>query len=429
MNRFTVTFIVLTATGGCMAVDHDSDYDYPYAPSRRPPAQSQAWPSQSQAWPSPNSPRWGGAEGQPAQPTFSTNWGSGSSSTSTASASWSNTPQSTSTAAKKTTTTSRTSTSVASAKPATSTRSTPSKTSKTDDLVVKAGYESKGAGDHESCSLKTLAAKTAPAVVSGAHEPKSPPINLGVLRLLNSKRITFHYEVKDPAAMGVAGLEMWGTTDMRSWKKYDIVTRAPSSLVVEVKEEGLYGFSMIARGKNELAKNQPPLPGEAPQVWVCVDLTKPDVQLLGAELNIMSKTPGLVIRWNARDRNLGPRPITLLYAERMEGPWTPIAANVENSGRYEWSMPPCVPSSVFVRVQAVDLMGNTGMAQTTTLHIPGRTSASAAYNEPKLADPPSLGNTLPPPPPATLTTSDSNLRPVAVTVPNPAVNITSVDSE
>lgn len=315
------------------------------------------------------------------------------------------------------------------AKPASPPRSRAPKSDKTEeDELLKATYtEAKGSSDREPESKKKVPAKASSSVVSQPVEPKSPPVNLGVLRLINSKRITFHYEVKDPAAMGVAGLEMWGTTDMRSWKKYNIVARASSSLVVEVKEEGLYGFSMIARGKNETAKDQPPVPGEAPQVWVCVDLTKPNVQLLGAELNIMAKTPGLVIRWNARDRNFGPRPITLLYAERMEGPWTPIAANVDNTGRYEWNMPPCVPSSVFVRVQAVDLMGNTAMAQTTTLHIPGRAATGSAYNEPKLADPPQLGNMLPP---VTSAAPESHLRPVGLTtIPNPAVSILSVDTE
>jgi hypothetical protein len=240
--------------------------------------------------------------------------------------------------------------------------------------------------------------------------------------LLNSKHITFHYEVKDPASSGVSGLELWGTTDMRSWKKFDIVTRTPSSLVVDVKDEGLYGFTMIARGKGELTKNQPPQAGEPPQVWVAVDLTKPVVQLLGAELNIMAQTPALVIRWSAKDQHFGPRPITLLYAERLEGPWSPVAANVENSGRYDWIMPSCVPANVFVRVQATDMMGNASMAQSTTLHIPGRSVSGAVRGEPKLAEPPHLGSVLPAAP------YETNLRPVAAVVPNPAVSIVSVDS-
>jgi hypothetical protein len=420
MNRLTMTFIVLTATGGCMAVDRDPIDDYSYGYPRRPSAQSQAWPP-------PGSTSW---NGRPVQAAY-TNWGTDTSNSRSnmTSSSSSSTSQSTVAATPKKTTTSSSSTTVAAAKPVSLPRSSASKTTKSEDALVKATYsEAKGSSDSESDSSKTLSAKASSSVAAHPAEPKSPPVNLGVLRLLNSKRITFHYEVKDPAATGVGALEMWGTTDMRSWKKYNVVTRSPSSLVVEVKEEGLYGFSMIARGKNETAKNQPPLPGEAPQVWVCVDLSKPDVQLLGAELNIMAKTPGLVIRWNARDRNFGPRPITLLYAERMEGPWTPIAANVENNGRYEWTMSPCAPSTVFVRVQAVDLMGNVSMAQTTTLHIPGRTVVSAVYSEPKLADPPQLGSTLPPPPP-TSAGSESALRPVGLTVPNPAVSILSVDNE
>jgi hypothetical protein len=243
------------------------------------------------------------------------------------------------------------------------------------------------------------------------------------LRLLNSKRITFHYEVKDPAAAGVGDLELWGTTDSKSWKKYDIVTRTPKSIVVNVKDEGLYGFSMIARGKGELTKNQPPQPGEPPQVWVAVDLTKPDVQLLGAEMNVMSKTPALVVRWSAKDRNLGPRPIALLYAEKLEGPWSAISANIENSGRYEWSMPPCVPPTLYVRVQATDMMGNVGMAQTATLHIPGRPMMSTAVrSEPTLAEPPALKS-------VPMPVVEPQLKPVAATVPNPAVSILSVDPE
>jgi hypothetical protein len=356
--------------------------------------------------------------------TASSNWATSSYGSGTgATAQWSTSPQRSSVA--KTNTSAGNSTSTATvAKPSSSSQSTPSKAEQT---LTQATYtEVKGSSDSDSAlsaAAKSGSAKTSSSKTPERAEAKSPPVNLGVLRLLNSKRITFHYEIKDAASAGVAGLEMWGTTDnMRSWKKYDIVKRTASSLVVDVKDEGLYGFSMIARGKGELAKNQPPQPGEPPQVWVAVDLTKPVVQMLGAELNIMAQTPALVVRWNAKDRNLGPRPITLLYAERLEGPWTPIAANVENNGRYEWIMPACVPSSVYVRVQAVDLMGNTGMAQTSTLHIPGRSSISTVRSEPKLADPPQLGNNLPPP-------CESNIRPVAATVPNPAVSILSVDNE
>ncbi|MGH7171931.1 MAG: hypothetical protein ACRELG_16775, partial [Gemmataceae bacterium] len=67
MNRLTMTFMVLTVTGGCMAVDRDSD-EYPYGPPRRSSAQSSAWPP-------PSATKWRGADGQPVE-TTSSNWGS-----------------------------------------------------------------------------------------------------------------------------------------------------------------------------------------------------------------------------------------------------------------------------------------------------------------------------------------------------------------
>jgi hypothetical protein len=198
-----------------------------------------------------------------------------------------------------------------------------------------------------------------------------------MLRLTNSKRITFHYEIKDAPSVGAAGLEIWGTTDMHTWKKYDTETRSPSSLTVEVKGEGLYGFTMIARGKDEAAKSQPPST-EPPQVWVAVDQTKPVVQVQSAELNEKARTPTLLLRWSAKDRNLGPRPITLLYADQPEGPWRPIAANLENSGRFEGSLPSSLSSTLYVRVEAADLMGNVGVAQTMALHLPGPSATRTA---------------------------------------------------
>jgi hypothetical protein len=227
-------------------------------------------------------------------------------------------------------------------------------------------------------------------------EVETTPTNPSILRLVNCKRVAFHYEIKDSGSSGVAALELWGTRDMHNWRKYDVIKRTPQSYVVEVQDEGLYGFTMLAHGKGETEKVLPQ-PGDTPQVWVAVDLTKPAVQLVGAELNILSRIPSLVIRWTAKDANLGSSPITLAYAERLEGPWTPIAANLENSGRYEWTMPSCVPANVFVRVQANDLAGNVGLAQTPTpLPIPGRTAVTMCHAEPTTLELPHVVNAAPP---------------------------------
>ena len=68
--------------------------------------------------------------------------------------------------------------------------------------------------------------------------------------------------------------------------------------------------------------------------------------------------------WTATDKNLGPQPITLSYAEYADGPWTPIAAKVENTGRYVWQVPKTAFPRFLIRVEAMDLAGNVGAAQT-----------------------------------------------------------------
>jgi hypothetical protein len=56
--------------------------------------------------------------------------------------------------------------------------------------------------------------------------------------------------------------------------------------------------------------------------------------------------------------------VGLYYAEKESGPWLPIATSQENSGRYVWQVPASAPPSFFVRVEATDLAGNMGRAQT-----------------------------------------------------------------
>jgi hypothetical protein len=72
----------------------------------------------------------------------------------------------------------------------------------------------------------------------------------------------------------------------------------------------------------------------------------------------------LTIVWNARDKNLGPNPIRLSYAEQQGGPWTSIADKQSNSGRHVWRMPEQLPYQFYVKVEAVDLAGNIGEAVT-----------------------------------------------------------------
>jgi hypothetical protein len=191
-----------------------------------------------------------------------------------------------------------------------------------------------------------------------ANRPTPPAV-----RLVNSKRITINYEVKDVGPSGLSAVELWSTQDGKSWKKRDVSATAQPPYAVEVKEEGLYGFTLLARNGIGLGK-EAPKSGDLPQIWVEVDMTKPVVELTGVNASVKGQSQNVIIKWKATDKNLGPKPITLSYAVKEGGPWQVIAANVPNSGRYVWPLLPEVPARFRVRVEATDLVGNVGFAQT-----------------------------------------------------------------
>jgi hypothetical protein len=185
------------------------------------------------------------------------------------------------------------------------------------------------------------------------------------IRAVRTKRISLNFALKDVGPSGVSVLELWYTQDGKQWKMCEVVPKSPP-YVVEVEEEGRYGFTLVARSGAGLATRRP-VSGDEPQVWVLVDQTTPDVQLIEVAPTAAGRSGNaLTIRWKAADANFGRVPITLSYAERSDGPWQTIAANVANTGHYTWQLPQGLPSQFLVRVEAVDLAGNVGAMQTPT---------------------------------------------------------------
>ena len=188
--------------------------------------------------------------------------------------------------------------------------------------------------------------------------PGSPAV-----RMVNTKRIVLNYHIKDIGPSGVSAVELWYTRDGQVWQKDEGTGRTGPPYVFDVPEEGMYGFTLVARSGIGLGK-KPPQRGDTPQVWVEVDLTRPVVTQLDVKHGVGAKAREITITWSATDRNLARRPITLAYSESPEGSWVPLAANIDNTGRYVWNMPTSAPASFFVRAEAVDLVGNVGTAQT-----------------------------------------------------------------
>jgi hypothetical protein len=188
------------------------------------------------------------------------------------------------------------------------------------------------------------------------------PPSSGV-RMVNNKRFSISYELKDVGPSGVSEIDLWYTSDGRNWEKAGEVRQSQSPYIVNVDHEGRFGLTMVARSGIGLG-GRPPSMGDAPQIWIEVDTTKPAVALLNPKVNLSSDTHHLIINWTATDKNLAARPITLAYAEQAAGPWLPIATKIENTGRYVWQIPDLGSHRFLVRVEATDLAGNVGVAQT-----------------------------------------------------------------
>src|SRR5262249_15440446 len=102
------------------------------------------------------------------------------------------------------------------------------------------------------------------------------------------------------------------------------------------------------------------------QIWVEVDLTRPDVRIADVVVGRGIDSGNMTVTWTASDKNLARQPISILYATKPEGPWLPVpgATRIENTGRFVCKMQADVPFELFVRVGASDEAGNVGQAET-----------------------------------------------------------------
>lgn len=187
-------------------------------------------------------------------------------------------------------------------------------------------------------------------------------------KLVGSKRITLNYELKEVGPSGVAAVDLWYTTNGRTWNKYPYKFDNPegSSVSFDVEGEGVYGITLVAKSGVGLSERAPQN-GDRPQIWIEVDLTKPAVQLQNVLVGTGADKGKLSINWVARDKNLARDCITLSYAEQPTGPWKTLAEKAPNTSRYVWTMPEGVPYQFHVRVEAVDQAGNVGEAVTESL--------------------------------------------------------------
>jgi hypothetical protein len=138
------------------------------------------------------------------------------------------------------------------------------------------------------------------------------------------------------------------------------------SVTVPLNKEAMtYGYYVVVKSRAGLGKPAPHA-GDLPQIRVELDATPPEATLLRPQAD-PARRDTLVLMWEAVDKNLTDKPITLEWC-LQPGPdaqWNPIGpAELPNTRRFEWQPPADVPPNVYLRLTVRDTAGNKAVAQT-----------------------------------------------------------------
>ena len=170
------------------------------------------------------------------------------------------------------------------------------------------------------------------------------------------------YEAEDIGGAGLAEVDLWYTTDGGlSWNLYGKDADLTSPMEFHVERGGSYGFFLQAKdrvGNSTIA----PKPGTRPELVTVIDNQGPSVELLSMNGGAFRGGDAQEIRWRAVDDNMADRPITIDYTIDGGVTWLPIAKDEPNDGSYSWTAPKANTNKAFVRVTAVDQLGNTASA-------------------------------------------------------------------
>lgn len=181
---------------------------------------------------------------------------------------------------------------------------------------------------------------------------------------LNQRRFRLNYtfDQLDPAQ--VEKVVLWMTYDAgHTWTAYGEDGDKESPFPIQLEHPGLYGFRIVFHTKDGRT-SQAPKSGDDADYWIRLDVDAPQAQITGAPYGRDQHAGSLIIQWTATDDLLAMRPITLDYSVEPNGPWTTIAAGLENIGAYAWKVGADVPTKVYLRLTATDAAGNFTYSQT-----------------------------------------------------------------
>jgi hypothetical protein len=180
-------------------------------------------------------------------------------------------------------------------------------------------------------------------------------------QIISTHRFQLNYDIAAIDPSGVGQIDLWMTRDRgQSWKLWGQDPDSVSPFPVEVTEEGIYGFRIVVRSVDGLA-GRGPSRGDTADMWVLVDSSSPMVKITSVPYGRAREAGMLIVNYIANDANLALRPIRLQWSTNPDGPWTTIEENLRNDGRFAWKPARNTPERIFLRLEAVDRAGNTGV--------------------------------------------------------------------
>jgi hypothetical protein len=75
------------------------------------------------------------------------------------------------------------------------------------------------------------------------------------------------------------------------------------------------------------------------------------------------------VKWQAADKYLKASPITLRYSRDGKGTWDVIAADIPNTGSYEWTVPKDMTTAGQLQVLVADKAGNVGTVESLSVLV------------------------------------------------------------
>lgn len=196
---------------------------------------------------------------------------------------------------------------------------------------------------------------SSPPQSGGSHRPVPPGERP---QMTNATRFRLEYDVDSVGPSGVAEVQLWATADGgQTWRLWGVDEDRESPFDVAVEDEGIFGFRVVIVSQHGLSGRKPRA-GELADIWVGVDTTPPEARLTSATYGQGAQAGKLLIAWQAADSYLGDRPITLLFSESPNGPWTVIASALPHTGEFAWPADPQLPADLYLRLEVRDEAGN-----------------------------------------------------------------------